>query len=502
MSRRLLAAAAIAAASLPAQVAGAAAASGQPPGATLTSACTENQAFVDGDPAAVAAVLPAHYTAVLDPATSRPLLFFRAEHCDSIATGLSDEPGTIADFGVVVQSPDGIGCASAAPVLGMVKGDVPPVCNWYTLAWLSTDPALVRALEAGLDDFPAVQSSSLAYSLGALDPASGGAPFHFDAPASTGTPFAMDSITRARPGQLSVRGGYWTDVAQGTVEVAVSSDTLSSGDATGTVSAPAGTPVARLLGGTQAQFLPGYSALSAERWDRAVYRRQLLWPAPGETSFSGSCSLQGTVTFDPPAGDVPQPLAYSYDATGTCTGTLDGRTVNAIPVTVHHAGHSEGGCIQAQTTDVGTGAVTFASGESIDYTVDFTTDLTTVSFTIYGARSGIAPGSATFVTSRTAPDISAQCATQSVQTAAMDASLSTQTPLVSLTRPRAATGCAGCREVTAAAVGANVVASPAVAGASLPETAAADARPEAGAAATAVLLGIAVRGRRRTRARR
>lgn len=500
MSTRLLLAASIAAVAVQAGSVGAAAATAQPPGVTLARSCDENQAFVDGDAAAVAAVLPAHYTAVLDPVTGNPLLFFRAERCDSIAVGGSAQPGTIADFGIVVQTPDGIGCASGAPVAGTLKGDVPPVCNWYTLAWLSTDAALMRAFREGLDDFLAAQSSGLAFSLGALDPASGGAPFHFAAPASTGTPFAMDSITRPRPGQISVRGGYWTDVAAGTVEMSVSSDTLTSGDATGTVSAPAGTPVARLLGATQAEFLPGYSAVSAEHWDLAVYRRQLLWPVSGEHSFAGSCSLQGTVTFDPPAGDAPQALTYGYAATGTCTGTLDGQAVNAAPVSAHHSGHSYGGCVDAQTTDAGAGTLTFASGQAIDYTVDFTTDLTSVNLTVYGARSGIAPGSATFVTSRTTPDVTAQCAAGTVSTAAMDATFSTRTPLVSA--PAAGRSSAGGARahVVAATQG---PADPAAVAVSLPETgAAASAAPASGVVVVAVLAGAVLSSRSRARSRR
>src|SRR5947208_1426742 len=43
--------------------------------------CAEHQAFFDGDHAAVATRLPASYTASTDPATGKPLLFARAEHC-------------------------------------------------------------------------------------------------------------------------------------------------------------------------------------------------------------------------------------------------------------------------------------------------------------------------------------------------------------------------------------------------------------------------------------
>src|ERR1700704_832059 len=101
--------------------------------------CVEHQAFVDGDGAAVAARLPRSYTPVLDSQTGRPLLFARAEHCQQVTLNGRTAPATIASFGVVVESPDGKGCASGAPGVGSVKGDVPPLCNWYTLFWLASD---------------------------------------------------------------------------------------------------------------------------------------------------------------------------------------------------------------------------------------------------------------------------------------------------------------------------------------------------------------------------
>src|SRR3954471_11072209 len=78
--------------------------------------CEEHQAWVDGDAAAVAARLPARYTPVMDG--GRPLLFVRAQRCDS----LDGRRTTIADWGVVVETPDGGGCASGVPGAGSAKG--------------------------------------------------------------------------------------------------------------------------------------------------------------------------------------------------------------------------------------------------------------------------------------------------------------------------------------------------------------------------------------------
>ncbi len=396
------------------------AASSADPEYVVVHNCNEQQAFVDGDSAAVAARLPQRYTAVRDPVSKAPLLFFRAEHC-LVTLGSSSFPATMASFGIVVKSPDGRGCASGVPIIGPIKGDVPPLCNWYTLRWLATSQAVTNWLKAGTPEFPAVYSPDLAFTVGAVDPSKGGAPFSFRAPGSTQTPFEMRAITRPRPGKISVRGGYWTDTTQGTVKLAFTSNTLRSGDARGTVSAPEGTEVASLLGATTRGYLPGYSAFSAEFFDKGIYRKQ-VYGSTSANSFAGSCSVQGTVTFTPPATNTPQHLHYDYAATGTCNGDT--------AVRLHQAGDSQGSCSQAWTTQPGHGSLTFDSGVSIDYTLDFTSFATEVSFTLYGARSGTAPARATFATPRMSPGVLLQCDGAGAGHVPMDMTLKTQTPLV------------------------------------------------------------------------
>ena len=308
-----------------------------PVGATSSPAyivvhnCQEEQAFVDGDPAAVAARLPQRYTAVRDPVSHAPVLFMRAERCSVQINGAAS-PATMASFGVVVQSPDGRGCASGVPVVGGGQGAMPPVCNWYTLRWFATSQPVVDWLQAGTPDFPAAYAPGLVFTLGGNDPTRGGAPFEFRAPAATQAPFAMHAITQQRPGTLIVRGGYWADTAAGTVKLAFSTDTLTSGSARGFVTAPPGTEVAALLGAPQRAYLPGYSALAAEQFSRGIYRKQVDAPAQDAHAFAGSCVVKGTVTFTPPATNVPQPLHYDYPAIGTCSGALDGRHIEKAGV--------------------------------------------------------------------------------------------------------------------------------------------------------------------------
>src|SRR4051812_4233274 len=112
-----------------------------------THDCQEHQAFVDGDQQAVAARLPRAYTPVTDGPPGPPLLFVRALKCQKVTLDGQTKPATMASFGVVVDSPDGRGCASGAPGVGGTKGDEPPVCNWYTLFWLASDQRVVDWLQ-------------------------------------------------------------------------------------------------------------------------------------------------------------------------------------------------------------------------------------------------------------------------------------------------------------------------------------------------------------------
>jgi hypothetical protein len=241
----------------------------------VTTGCQEHQAFVHGDEGAVAAALPDRYTPVRDPSSGRPLVFVRALRCRGVAIDGRSAPAIMASFGIVVESPDGMGCASAAPVVGAVKGDLPPACNWYTLSWLANDGRVARWLRAGTAGFPASYVPDLAFDLGTFDVARGGAPFHFRAPAPAPSPFTIDEIARERPGELAVRGGYWVDTSQGTVKLAFSTEDLTSGDATGTVRAAPGSKLAALFGAEARPYLPGYSFIAAERWSQASYRKEV-----------------------------------------------------------------------------------------------------------------------------------------------------------------------------------------------------------------------------------
>ena len=153
--------------------------------------------------------------------------------------------------------------------------------------------------------------------------------------------------------------------------------------------------------------------------------------SPKLNSFAGSCSVQGTVDFSPPVTNTTQALVVVYDATGSCSGTLNGSRVSNAPVTLHHSGNSEGSCLSAQTTGPGQGAIEFADGTVVPYSFTFQALGTEVLFSLSGQRSGSAQGHGTFLTARTPPDAGLQCAGAGAAQLPMDMTIDTSSPLVS-----------------------------------------------------------------------
>src|SRR3954447_15858601 len=182
------------------------------PAPVTATGCEEHEAWVDGDAAAVAAVLPKRYTAFTD-ANGAPLVFARAMRCDAAASAGRPAPVVMADWGVVIDSPDGAGCGSGTPGVGPVEGQAPPICNWYMLGFVSDDQRMVDWLHQQTPSVPAEHVPGLTYRMGQAD-ATGSAPFHFAAPG-----FTIDDVSSFGPSGLSLRGGYWLDTPQGTAQV-------------------------------------------------------------------------------------------------------------------------------------------------------------------------------------------------------------------------------------------------------------------------------------------
>src|SRR4051794_3010432 len=145
----------------------------------------------------------------------------------------------------------------------------------------------------------------------------------------------------------------------------------------------------------------------------------------GTSSFAGSCTVKGTVTFNPPVTNTTQQLRVVYHARGTCSGTLNGRSVSDMPVRLHHHARSEGSCLGARTIAPGRGGIAFADGTVILYRVEFRATGTEVDFTFTGRRSGRADGHGSFLTTRTPPSAGLKCAGEGNPELPMDLSLKT-----------------------------------------------------------------------------
>jgi hypothetical protein len=158
------------------------------------------------------------------------------------------------------------------------------------------------------------------------------------------------------------------------------------------------------------------------------------------TSFEGACSFQGTVSFSPPATNSQQSLTVVYDAPGTCSGRLNGKTVSNAPVAAHNAAHHvNGSCVRADTTEPTSGWIRFGNGATVRFSSQFHFVGTNGTFMIRGQRSGSAHGTGSFLTARTPPTVALQCAGSGAPEAPLDVSLVTDSPLVSGAGPHRAT---------------------------------------------------------------
>src|SRR4051794_18593731 len=218
------------------------AASTATPPPVMDVGCEEHEVWADGDAAAIAARLPAKYTAAIDPSSGAPMIFARALRCGQ---------RLVADYGIVIDSPDGYGCASGLPVAGPTVGNSPPMCDWYTLSYVTNDQAIVDWLQQGTPTIPIRYVPGLVYQMGTPD-AQGNSAFHFAAAAPSPSAYTIDDVSSLRPGQISLRGAYYfPDTPQGTVKILVSTDDLTAGPADSTLRAAAGSELAAIMGATE-----------------------------------------------------------------------------------------------------------------------------------------------------------------------------------------------------------------------------------------------------------
>lgn len=239
--------------------------------------CKDRVAFVLGVEEAVRSRVPARYELVRDPGTGRPLLFVDAGlRCDSYTVGGRRTPTKIASVSAMVQSPDGEGCLSAAPMLGDLKADAVPVCNYYLLWDATNNAGYARFLRSGTPDFPISVIKALSWEESEFDPSRMGVPFRFRVGRRSPYQLASDFIVRERPGGGPFAAFFWTETAGGTVKLSLFADNVEFGEASGRVRTKPGSELAELFGGAVGQPAPGLSLISAVGWSRAVLTKTVI----------------------------------------------------------------------------------------------------------------------------------------------------------------------------------------------------------------------------------
>jgi hypothetical protein len=125
--------------------------SSAPPTAILED-CRERAVLVPGVEERVRHRVPAQFELVRDP-LGRPLLAVVGSRCERYTVGHTTRPTTFTFFVAIIESPDGGGCGSRWPVVGGVKPDLVPLCNFYNFFAAYDNRAVVKAYRALIPGF-------------------------------------------------------------------------------------------------------------------------------------------------------------------------------------------------------------------------------------------------------------------------------------------------------------------------------------------------------------
>ena len=158
-----------------------------------------------------------------------------------------------------------------------------------------------------------------------------------------------------------------------------------------------------------------------------------------ENSFEGTCDpIEGAAKFDQPLTMTEADNGYHFTGTGTCSGKLNGVEVEDAPITAKVDGTFKGSCEGSESTNEGPGSLVFTRGTPdaaddvvITFTMTFTGQASEIEFKLEGTKSGEADGHASFLTTRTPPDVLIKCAGSGNSELPFDASSETSSPLVS-----------------------------------------------------------------------
>ena len=242
-----------------------ASASSSGPQIAVAEDCRDAVAVVPGVEERVRRRVPAQFELVRDP-LGRPLLFVIASRCVRYTAGSTTGPNTEGYYMAVIKSPDGGGCMSRWPVVGGVKPDLLPLCNFYFLSGAFDNPDAVRAYR---ERFPGVALRyvrDLALETDKLDLTRLGAPLHFRAGPPTPSPFELDAVTRENPVARPATFAFWTTSSSGIVGARLEFDQLALGQMDATVRAAPESEMAKLLGTETPTPISGFVA----RYPRTV----------------------------------------------------------------------------------------------------------------------------------------------------------------------------------------------------------------------------------------
>jgi hypothetical protein len=171
-------------------------------------------------------------------------------------------------------------------------------------------------------------------------------------------------------------------------------------------------------------------------------------PALADNSFDGSCkNIQGSAKFDVPLSNTAGDNTYHFSGKGQCSGKLNGADVTDSPIDAQVDGPFNGSCQSSASTAPGPGKLVFTKGTpatgddiTVTFTMTFTGTASEVDFKLAGTKSGTATGHASFLTSRTPPDILIKCANGGNSELPFDATADTDSPLTSSAPAQSSSG--------------------------------------------------------------
>ena len=220
--------------------------------------CHEIVAMINVPKGPVCEQVPARYT-LYEETPGQATLYLRGSGCAGVEVDGKERPTFMANFGAVIESPDHSGCMShGARDFGFewFPGDMVKYCTFYPFYLATDNRAFARWHWEGGVDYPVYITRDFDYEMRpGLVP--GQYDFRFRVGGSAPSPFEIEGSGVEREGPLPLQITYWYPAGDQDLKVFVEND-LKLGHASGEVTTPAGTDLARMLGATNASFASAF----------------------------------------------------------------------------------------------------------------------------------------------------------------------------------------------------------------------------------------------------